>query len=88
MSNLPTVTNLSPKGGSVSGGETVTVTGTNFTDANVVKFGSVKGNRLVVNSDSSITIVAPAQSAATVDVTVTDDAGTSVLNGSDRYTYA
>ncbi len=77
---VPTVTGVSPTSGSTAGGTTVTVTGTGFTGATVVKFGTVAGTGLVVNSSTSITITSPAESASTVDVTVTTPAGTSATN--------
>ncbi len=84
----PTVTNVSPGGGPPSGGTTVTVTGTAFTGATAVHFGANAGTGLVVNSDTSITIVSPAGTpGTTVDVTVTTPAGTSANTSADHFTY-
>ena len=85
---VPTVASVSPANGSVNGGETITVTGTNFTGATGVLFGSVAGTNLLVQSDTSLTVVSPAQPAAVVDVTVVDAAGTSAVNSTDKYTLA
>ncbi len=83
---IPTVTAISPANGSIAGGETITVTGTNFTGATGVMFGLVAGTNLVVQNDTSLTVISPAQPAATVDVQVVDSAGTSAANASDQYT--
>ncbi len=49
-------------------------------------FGSVNATAFVVNSNTSITATAPAQSASTVNITVFN-ASTSATNTSDTYTY-
>ena len=86
---LPTVTLLAPASGPTAGGNTVVITGTNFTDATVVKFGTVKATTFTVNSAIQITATAPAgTSGTTVDVTVTTPAGTSATTGTGNdYTY-
>jgi hypothetical protein len=85
----PTVTVVSPASGSTAGGTTVTITGTNFSGVTGVKFGTVAGTGIVVNSTTSITVTSPAESAATVDVTVTATGGTSALNApADQFTFA
>jgi hypothetical protein len=64
----------------------VTITGTNFTGATAVKFGSTNATSFTVNSASSITAVSPA-GTGTVDVTVTTPEGTSATSPSDRFSY-
>ena len=84
----PAVTGLNPAGGPTAGGNTVTITGTNFTGATAVKFGNVNAKSYVVNSATQITAVAPAHVAGTVDVTVTTPIGTSSATGAGNdYTY-
>jgi hypothetical protein len=86
---VPTVTAVSPSSGPTTGGTPVTVTGTGFSGATVVKFGTTAGTGLVVNSSTSISITSPAEAASTVDVTVTTPGGTSVVNApADQFTYA
>jgi hypothetical protein len=85
---IPAITNVQPANGSVNGGETITVTGTNFTGATGVMFGTVAGTNVVIASDTSLTVAAPAQPSGAVDVTVVDAAGTSALVTNDKYTYA
>jgi hypothetical protein len=83
---LPTVTGVAPNTGSAGGGDTVTITGTGFTTATDVSFGSVSAS-FTVNSDGSITAVTPAGTAGTVDVTVSTVGGTSATGTADQFTY-
>jgi IPT/TIG domain len=85
---VPSITSISPNNGSVTGGTTVVVTGTNFTGATGVMFGLVAGNSLVVTSDTSLTVISPAQTAGAVDIQVVDAAGTSAIVPSAQYTYS
>ena len=75
-----------PSSGPTAGGTAVTITGTNLSGATSVSFGSSSG---VVTADSatSITATAPAEAAATVDVTVTTPGGTSATSSADHYTF-
>jgi hypothetical protein len=59
-------------------GTTVTITGGGFAGATAVRFGSAKARSFTVDSDSSITAVAPTGSG-TVGVSVTTPAGTSSI---------
>jgi hypothetical protein len=83
----PTVTKVAPVEGPVAGGTKVTITGTHFTGAKEVKFGSVSATSVVVVTGTSITATAPAGAAGPVDVTVTTVGGTSALSSADQYTY-
>jgi hypothetical protein len=82
----PTVTGVSPNTGSAAGGDTVTITGTGFTNAYGVSFGGVSAS-FTVNSDGSITAVTPAGNTGTVDVTVSAYGGTSATSTADQFTY-
>jgi IPT/TIG domain len=88
QSNVPVVTGISPANGSVNGGETITITGNGFNGATGVNFGTVPATSVNVASDMQITVVSPAQPAATVDVTVITPAGTSATSSADQYTLA
>src|SRR5439155_13392423 len=57
-----------------------------FTGATRVSFGANAAPQRAVNSDNSITAVAPAGSG-TVDVTVTTPSGTSATGAADRFSY-
>lgn len=81
----PTVTGVSPT--TRSGGNTVTVTGTGFTNAIGVTFGTAAASALVVASDITLTVTSPPNPMGTVDVTVTTPAGTSAATAADQFTY-
>ncbi len=78
---IPAVTALSPNGGSVSGGTTVTITGTNFTSPATVSFGGTPATSVTVVNSTTITCLSPLHSTEVVDVTVTTGAGTSATDG-------
>ena len=84
--DAPTVTNLSVNSGSVSGGTSVTITGTHFTSDASVAFGTNPGTNVVVVSETQITVNSPA-GTGTVDVRVTTPGGTSAINSNDEFTY-
>ncbi|MBI3700838.1 MAG: IPT/TIG domain-containing protein [Afipia sp.] len=84
----PTVTSISPSGGPVAGGTSVTITGTNFTGLNAVKFGSRAATSFTLNSTTSITAVSPANNAGQVDIIVTTaQGGVSTAGPADRFLY-
>lgn len=67
----PTVTGVSPSGGTIAGGTSVTVTGTLFLPTPRVLFGPYPATNVVWNSATSITCTTPAISGpGTVSVTV------------------
>ncbi|MGX5773722.1 IPT/TIG domain-containing protein [Methylorubrum zatmanii] len=82
----PTVTGLSPNTGTAAGGGVVTVTGTNFTGATAVKFGSASASFTIVSA-TSIQATVPAGTVGTVDVIVTTPGGTSATGAADQFTY-
>src|SRR5215475_2444584 len=82
----PTVTNVNPNTGPTSGGTSVTITGTNFSGATAVRFGSNAAGSFTVDSATQVTATSPA-GVGTVDVTVTTAGGTSAISSSDRFTY-
>ncbi len=87
---LPTVSQVLPNHGSVTGGNTVTIHGTMFsgTPAPTVSFGSGNfSSSVVVVGDGTIHALVPPHSAGTVNVQVTAFTGTSLTTGADQYTY-
>jgi alpha-tubulin suppressor-like RCC1 family protein len=83
----PTVTAVKPRKGPVSGGTTVTITGTDLTGTSAVDFGATAASSFTVNSATSITAVSPAEPAGRVDVTVTTTWGTSPKSSADRFSF-
>jgi len=83
----PTVTSVSPNSGPLAGGSSVTITGTNFTGATAVKFGTVTASGIAVTSATSITATSPAGSAGMVNITVTTPGGTSPTSAASQFTY-
>ncbi|MFE3866399.1 IPT/TIG domain-containing protein, partial [Streptomyces goshikiensis] len=85
---VPAVTGVAPASGSVTGGTTVTISGSGFTGATDVQFGSTAAVPFSVVSDTSITATVPAAAVVgQVHVTVTTPSGTSPTGTPDLYTY-
>jgi hypothetical protein len=84
----PAVQSLSPRGGATTGGNRVTIIGSDLSGATAVDFGSTPATSFNVNSSQSITAVSPGESVGTVDVTVTTPDGTSPVDRADRFTFA
>lgn len=82
----PTVTRVAPDHGSVAGGTTVEITGTGLAAATAVDFGDSASSTFTVNSDTSITALAPPGTVGPVDVRVTTDRRTPVA-ALDVFTY-
>jgi hypothetical protein len=84
----PAISAVAPSFGSVTGGTSVTITGTDFTATSAVKFGSTPATSFTVESDTQITaIVPPSTTVGSVDVTATTLAGTSPKVGNDEFDY-
>ena len=84
----PSLTAITPAGGPLAGGTSVSISGANFYADSTVTFGSTPASSVTVNSSTSITAVSPATtSAGTVDVTVKDFGGATVQAPSDNYSY-
>ncbi len=82
----PAVTGLSPTSGPAAGGTLVTITGTGFTGATEVDFGTTASVNFAVVNDTTITAISPAGTGV-VDVTVTTPVGTSATSSADEFTY-
>lgn len=83
----PTVLSLTPASGPVAGGSSVVLTGTGFTGASVVKFGTTNATSFTVDSATRITATAPAGAAGTVNVLVTTPGGTSAAEAANQFSY-
>ncbi len=102
----PVVTGVTANFGPPAGGNTVVISGLNFSGAAGdlhVFFGAVEATVVAINSDSQLTVIAPAQAAGLVDVrvragsvkpngdpppaTVFFGYGTSAVSAASRYNY-
>jgi hypothetical protein len=82
----PTVASIAPAEGSVSGGTSVTITGTNFVDGATVTIGGAAATEVIIASATSITATAPVGAVGAADVTVSNaDLQADTLTGG--YTY-
>ncbi|HQB29554.1 MAG TPA: IPT/TIG domain-containing protein [Syntrophales bacterium] len=81
----PTVTLVAPACGSTNGGNSVTITGTNFSEVTGVTFGGVAATDVMVVSGSSITATVPPGGQGPVSVVVTAASGSNEAN--DLYAY-
>ena len=82
----PHVTGVQPDAGPAAGGTVVTITGTNFSGATAVHFGSAEASEVEVESASEITAISP-PGGGTVDVTVTNPEGVSDTSPVNQFTY-
>jgi hypothetical protein len=77
---LPTLTEVNPPMGDLTGGDTVTLTGTGFSNlepgTNAVMVGGTAGDNVTVNSDTELTVDVPAGEAFSVaDITLSNANG-------------
>ncbi len=84
--SVPTVSGVSPTSGPAAGRTSVTITGSNLSGATRVSFGSTAG-AITSNTATQVVATSPAESAATVHITVTTAAGTSATSSADQFTY-
>jgi len=86
--HAPYVTGLDTTLGLVAGGTPVMISGDDLSGVTAVYFGSTPATSFAYDDNSqTITAVAPAGAAGTVDVTVTTPIGTSDIVPTDRFTY-
>jgi hypothetical protein len=82
-----TVTGVFPDAGSTTGGNTVTIDGTNFVNPASVKFGTTASSTVTFVSSTQLKAVVPPHASGVVDVTVTSSSATSVKSQKDLYAY-
>lgn len=88
VQNQPAISGIDLTTGLIQGGETVVITGTDFSNATAVHFGDIETTNFTIDSDTQITVVTPvALNAGVVDVTVTTPVGTSPVTGAAQFTY-
>lgn len=83
----PTVTKVKPNKGPAAGGTSSTITGSDFTGATSVSFGSIPASSFTVDSPTSITVLSPAGTAGAADITVTTPSGASAIGAHDVFKY-
>lgn len=86
----PVVTSVTPDVGSVTGGETVTIEGSNFENLapGAVTFGGIPATFSVYQSGTEISAtVPPGASIGVVDVVVTNPLGSSIVSPADQFNY-
>jgi hypothetical protein len=71
----PVISLVSPLTGSTNGGQTVTITGTNFEVGASVNFGSVQTSLVNVTSPASLTVTTPPSSPGLVSVSINNPDG-------------
>ncbi len=82
------VTSVTKDSGPGAGGQKVKITGSDFTEASSVMFGSTPATSFTVNkSGTAITAYTPAEAAGVVDVIVTTPQGPSLPSTGDRFTF-
>lgn len=78
---IPVITTIVPNVGPTAGGQTVTITGQNFTGATSVTFDGIPCTSFTVVSATQITCVTPPHAAGVVEVVVTTPVGSNVTTG-------
>lgn len=86
FSYRPSLAKIAPARGAASGGTPVTITGSGFTEAATVSFGSTPAEETEVLSSTSIVAIAP-PGAGVADVTVTTTGGTTTTGPADRFAF-
>jgi hypothetical protein len=87
VGSRPAITKVSPTSGSTAGGTSVRLTGSGFTAVRHVYFGVTEAATFHIDSDSQITVTAPAHAAGTVDVRVVTATTNSPITTADQYAY-
>src|SRR5262249_19966736 len=87
LAAAPSVTGLSASSGTTDGGTAVTISGSNFTGATQVLFGSAQA-AFSVSDDDTITATSPVQAAGTLHVTVVTPWRPSPAVPADPFTYS
>ncbi|CAN5178002.1 hypothetical protein BH09PAT3_BH09PAT3_1310 [soil metagenome] len=82
-----TVDTVSPNTGSAAGGDSITITGTNFTAGMTVRVDGIAATSVVVQNSTTITAQTPASSPGTVSVSVTSSTSETIIKY-DAYTYS
>jgi len=85
---VPRVAAVHPSSGPTSGGNRVTIKGSDLSGATAVYFGSRPTANILRNSARKVVVVAPPGAPGPVVITVVTPAGTSVAGPGDLYAYS
>ncbi len=77
----PVIRSFAPAEAAAAGGIAITIDGSGFTGATGVTFGRATATKPRIDSDTQITVTAPASTAGIVDVMVTTAGGTASRGG-------
>jgi alpha-tubulin suppressor-like RCC1 family protein len=83
----PTITNVAPEAGPLSGGTSVILTGTNLSEARAVMFGGTDAASFAVEESGTAIVAVSPPGTGSVSVTVSTPAGTSIANPGDQFSY-
>ncbi len=85
--SAPTISSVSPRSGSITGGTRVTILGSRFRHVKWVHFGTTAATSIRVVSRRKLLVTSPAHAAGGVHVRVRSASGTSRARTADRFTY-
>jgi hypothetical protein len=85
----PIVSGIVPNTGPISGGSSVTISGSNFsaTAGVTVTFGGTPATGITCSTTSTCTAISPAHAAGLVDVVITVGGQSSAITNADKFTY-
>ncbi|HEV2722686.1 MAG TPA: IPT/TIG domain-containing protein, partial [Thermoanaerobaculia bacterium] len=81
----PTIAAVNPTKGRTAGGQTITVSGTNFLPDTAVTLGGLAAQSVLVINSSTLTFTTPAASAGIADLIVTTSAGSATRSAAFTY---
>jgi plastocyanin len=76
----PTIVNFVPASGPIAGGTGVVITGTGFGAGTTVLFGTSAATSVTIHDSTRLTAIVPAHAAGTVNITVRNAEGQSVVS--------
>ncbi len=83
----PIITQIGSRGGLAAGGNSLAINGAYFDINTKVFFGAVEVTSKTLTGSQSMTVIAPAGTVGTVDITLQNSRGTSTTSALSKYTY-
>lgn len=87
FAGTPDITSITPNAGRVSGGQTLTIAGTELWSVSAITFGGVSG-QITTSNGTSATVVTPGHGAGAVDVVITAAGGSDTTTNGFTYVAA